>query len=448
MSPSSAATLRTDALAIFQAALDRVEPRQLVSQLLSLETRDGQEMLVVRTEHREHYYPLARYHTLLVTGYGKASPAMAQGLVDLLGDRIQGGLVVTKTGHSRPLGNIRVLEASHPVPDASSEHAALELMAFAEAQTAGTLVLNCVSGGGSALLCAPAFGLTLADKRLVNQLLLASGAPITAVNTVRKHLSLVKGGRLAASFYPATVVNLVLSDVMGDEMATVGSGPTVHDPTTWAEARTIVRRYRLESKVPRKVLEVLDAGEAVRLPETPKSAHPAFTLCDNVLAGSNGMALAAAEAQAKALGYDTTILSTDLDGEARDAALVFARCVIERKPGRRAYLAGGETTVTVTGTGKGGRNQEMAVGFAKLLGSVSLGLGDGVFLSGATDGGDGPTDAAGGLVDQAVLTALGPLAEEALDDNDCYHALEEAGGLLKTGPTGTNVCDIQILLLG
>jgi hydroxypyruvate reductase len=439
--------LRTDARAIFQAALDRVEPRQLVRQLLSLETRDGQEMLVVCTEDRKHYYPLDRYHTVLVCGYGKASPAMAQGLRDVLGNRIQGGLVVTKIGHARDLGNIRVLEASHPVPDASSEKAAIELMAFAQAQTAGTLVLNCVSGGGSALLCAPAFGLTLADKRAVNELLLASGAPITAVNTVRKHLSLVKGGRLAASFYPATVANLVLSDVMGDEMATVASGPTVHDPTTWAEARAIVRRYRLEGKVPRKVLEVLDDGEAVRLPETPKSAHPAFTLCDNVLAGSNAMALAAAEAQARALGYETTIVSTDLQGDAGDAAAVFARCVLERKSGRpQAFLAGGETTVIVTGAGKGGRNQQMAVAFCQALHHAGFPF-TGAFLSGATDGSDGPTDAAGGLVDAAVMEALRPLAESALANNDTYHALETAGGLLKTGPTGTNVCDLQILLL-
>jgi len=440
--------LGNDALEIFQKALDRVEPRRLIRQLLSLETREGQEMLVVRTERRQHFYPLARYHTVQVVGYGKASPAMAQGVEDLLGNRIQGGLVVTKTGHARPLVRIKVLEASHPVPDASSERAALALMEFAQAQTAGTLVINCVSGGGSSLLCAPGFGLSLADKRRVNELLLASGAPITEVNTVRKHLSLVKGGRLAASFYPATVVNLVLSDVMGDEMATVASGPTLHDPGTWAEARAIVRRFRLDSKVPAKVLEVLEAGAGGRLPETPKSAHPAFTLCDNVLAGGNQEALAAAEAEAKALGYQTTIVSADLQGEARKAAQLFVKFVAEHQPGRkRAFLAGGETTVTVVGSGTGGRNQERAVGFAQGLLKEGLEFERGAFLSGATDGSDGPTDAAGGLVDSSNVQALQPLAALALEQNDTYHALEKVGALLKTGPTGTNVCDLQVLLL-
>ena len=440
-------TKRTDAMQIFQAAVDRVEPRQLVRQLISLETRAGKELFVVRTERRELSYPLDSYQTIVVTGYGKASPAMAQGLQDLLGDRIRDGLVVTKTGHARELGRVRVLEASHPVPDAASVFAAQELMAFAQAQTEGTLVINCVSGGGSALLCAPAFGLTLDDKQLVSQLLLTSGAPITAVNTVRKHLSLVKGGRLAASFYPATVLNLVLSDVLGDEMATVASGPTVHDPSTWAEARTIFRKYRLDRLVPRKVLEILDAGEGGRLPETPKSAHLTFFNCSNVLAGSNSLALEAAEAKARELGYQPVILSTGLEGEARQAALLFAQSVIGYVPGqKRAFLAGGETTVTVTGKGKGGRNQEMAVAFARTLGQAGIPF-TGAFLAGATDGGDGPTDAAGGLVDAATLQALQPLADKALADNDSYHALEAAGGLFKTGPTGTNVCDLQILLL-
>jgi len=441
-------TLRTDALSIFQAALQRVEPRKLITEHLSLEQEKGQEMLVVRLGPRSYHYPLARYHSILVTGYGKGSVAMAQGVEAVLGDRIQGGLVVTKAGNARSMGRIRTLEASHPVPDASSEAAARELMAFAKVQTAGTLVLNCVSGGGSALLCAPAFGLTLDDKRQVNELLLSSGAPITEVNTVRKHLSLVKGGRLAESFYPSTVVNLVLSDVMGDEMATVASGPTIHDPSTWAEARSVVNRFRLDNRVPRKVLEVLEAGAGGRLPETPKSSHPAFTLCDNVLVGGNAEALAAAEAQARALGYETTILSTDLEGEARTAAQVFVRRVQEAKAGRpQAFLAGGETTVTVTGTGKGGRNQEIAVGFAQALAEAGIPF-DGAFLSGATDGGDGPTDAAGGLIDGETLGRLAPLAPAALANNDTYHALEAAGGLLKIGSTGTNVCDLQILLLG
>jgi len=440
--------LRSDALSIFQAALDRVEPRKLIAEHLSLEIRDGREMLVVRVGPRSYHYPLEKYHKVLVTGYGKASPAMAQGVEALLGDRIQGGLVVTKTGNFRSLERIRILEASHPVPDASSEEAARELMAFALAQTGGTLILNLVSGGGSALLCAPGFGLTLADKQAVNELLLGSGAPITEVNTVRKHLSAVKGGRLAESFYPATVVNLVLSDVMGDKLATVASGPTIHDPSTWADARLVISRFHLDGRVPRKVLQVLEDGAGGRLPETPKSSHPAFTLSDNVLVGGNTEALAAAAAQARALGYETTILSADLEGEARTAAQSFVRKVQEGKSGRpQAFLAGGETTVTVTGKGKGGRNQELIVGFAQALLDAGLGF-DGAFLSGATDGSDGPTDAAGGLIDSETWQRLAPLASQALADNDTYHALEAAGGLFKTGSTGTNVCDIQILLLG
>jgi hydroxypyruvate reductase len=195
-------------------------------------------------------------------------------------------------------------------------------------------------------------------------------------------------------------------------------------------------------------LEVLEAGDGGRLPETPKSSHPAFTLCDNVLVGGNADALAAAAAQARALGYETTILSSDLEGEARTAAQAFVRRVQEGNSGRpQAFLAGGETTVTVTGKGIGGRNQEITVGFARALHQAGLRF-EGAFLSGATDGGDGPTDAAGGLIDRESWLRLVPLAEQALADNDTYHALEAAGGLLKTGSTGTNVCDLQILLLG
>lgn len=440
--------LSRNALSIFQAGLDRVEPRGLIAEHVTLEQHRGQDALTVRVGPRSYHYPLDRYHTVVVTGYGKASPAMAEGLVALLQDRIQGGVVVTKTGNARPLGRIRVLEASHPVPDAASERAAHELMAFAAAQTAGTLVLNCVSGGGSALLCAPAFGLTLADKQQVNELLLGSGATITEVNAVRKHLSLVKGGRLAEAFYPATVVNLVLSDVMGDKLATVASGPTIHDPTTWAMARSVIRRFRLDSRVPRRVLDVLEAGDGGRLPETPKSSHPAFTLCDNVLVGSNAEALAAAVQHAAALGYETTVVSRNLEGEARLASKAFLRAVQEGGSGRpQAFLSGGETTVTVTGPGRGGRNQELVVGFARALLQAGARF-DGAFLSGATDGSDGPTDAAGGLLDAASLARLEPLVDQALKDNDTYHALEKAGALVKTGSTGTNVCDLQVLLLG
>ncbi|HEY7746370.1 MAG TPA: glycerate kinase [Desulfuromonadales bacterium] len=390
---------------------------------------------------------------LVTVGFGKAAPVMAGALAESLDGLLESGLVVTKYDHT--LGalpdRIKVCEAGHPVPDGNGLRATAELIDLVQAADVRTLIVTLISGGGSALLVSPQDGISLADKQRTTSLLLNAGADIGELNTVRKHLSRVKGGRLAEAAYPATVVSLILSDVIGDRLDVIASGPTAADPTTYGEALGILERYRLSEQVPPPVLDLLRRGDRGDIPETPKAGSPFLDRVENIIVGSNRQALEAAARSAREHGFTVEILSVELAGEAREVGRQLARQALTaagRKSGDTGLclLAGGETTVTVRGKGKGGRNMELALAFAiEIEGQPGITL-----LSAGTDGTDGPTDAAGAIVDgetvvSARLKGLDP--REYLDNNDSYNFFKTCGGLLITGATGTNVMDIQILVL-
>jgi glycerate 2-kinase len=390
---------------------------------------------------------------VIVIGFGKAAYPMARAAEAVLGDRIEGGLIVTKPGRHPPLEKIRVLHGGHPVPDAASVRAAEEIAALADSVDEKTLVLVLVSGGGSSLVAAPAAGsgVTLQDIQETTRPLLACGATIQEMNCIRKHLLLLAGGKLAARCAPAASVSLVLSDVVGDDLSVIASGPTRPDPTTFSDALAVIDSYGIGGTLPPAVTAWLADGAAGRHPETPKPGDPALAGATAHLVGTNRRALEAAHGEAVRLGYDTVVLTSRLTGEAREAARFLA--AVARDAGRgglavkrpACILAGGETTVTVRGAGRGGRNTEMAAAF--LLEAV-----EGThFLSFSTDGEDGPTDAAGGFASVALREAARARdlrIPDALRDNDSYTVLKKLDALFVTGSTGTNVCDIQVMLLG
>jgi glycerate 2-kinase len=437
--------LRRDATAIFLAGVDAVEPRRAVRAHLQrhagLVTADGQRL------------ELARGGRVWVVGAGKAAAPMAGAVERVFGARVAGGLVVTKYGHGEPLRKVALREAGHPVPDQAGVQASRDLCAILGAVRAEDLVVCVISGGGSALLPSPAEGISLEEKQEVTRLLLGCGATIGELNGVRKHLSALKGGGLARLAQPAALLTLVLSDVVGDPLDVIASGPTVADPTTFAEAREVLSRYGITPQVPASIRARLDAGARGELPETPKPGDRIFERAVNVMVGSNALAVAAAARKARLLGYRTTVLSTTVTGETREAAAVHAAVARELaadgSPRRRpaCVLSGGETTVTLRGKGKGGRNQEFAL--AAALGIE--GLERVTVLSAGTDGTDGPTDAAGAFADgetvaRARAAGLDPVA--ALEGNDAYPFFLALGDLLITGPTRTNVMDLRLILAG
>jgi hydroxypyruvate reductase len=437
---------------IFQAALQAVDSYQLMVRHIRL---DGSR-LTVAAGGGQHEVDLDRYSRVIVLGAGKASARMALALEDILGERISGGLLSVKYGHGEPLKRIEVAEAGHPIPDAKGEEAAHRIAQLAKDADAGTLVLNLISGGGSALLPLPAGGLTLAEKQELTSLLLASGADIHEINCVRKHLSRLKGGRLLRLLAPARSLSLILSDVLGDRLDTIASGLTSPDATTFADALAVIDKYALRYTAPAAALEILEAGAAGILDESLKAGDPAALLGTNIILGGNRTAVSAACEAAEALGYNTVALTSSMAGEAREVAKVLygvARDIrgsglLVKAPA--CVVAGGETTVTLKGKGKGGRNQEMALAFLAELARDER-KGQGIhFLSAATDGTDGPTDAAGAFASPEVLALADAAAlsiAASLADNDSYRFFEAVGQLFKTGPTMTNVCDLQLMLI-
>lgn len=432
---------------IFQAALAAADPYRAVLKAVTVEA----DHLRVGGAT----YNLADFERIVVIGAGKATARMALAIEELLGERLSGGLVIVKHGHTAQLGNIEQIEAAHPVPDRAGEEGARRILAMARAAEAGTLMICLLSGGASALLVAPAEGLTLHDKQLTTELLLKAGAPVDEVNAVRKHLSAVKGGRLAQAAFPARLVTLLLSDVICDRPEVIASGPTAPDPSTFAEAWAVLGKYNLQSRIPANVSGYLQRGMTGQEVETVKAGDPLFAATRNVIIGGIGLALAAAAEKARQLGFATEIVSSTLQGEARAAAHLLGerlRAELASRPAERlCLLSGGETTVTVRGAGKGGRNQELALAFALAV----EGLPGLIMLSAGSDGSDGPTDAAGALVsgETVDLARRYGLAPEAyLENNDSYSffrnfdALSSSHIHLKTGPTGTNVMDIQIIL--
>ncbi len=442
---------RQDALAIFRAAVARVEPCEMVASALNIE--DG--ALVVRSGLDEARFSLADHDRIVVAGLGKAAAAMARGAERILGSRITDGVVAVKAGCADRPTRLPIVEAGHPLPDRGSLEAAARILALGHGLDERSLAIVLLSGGGSSIACAPAEGLTLEDKVEATGLLLSCGATIQEVNCVRKHLSAIKGGRLAAAYWPATVLTLVLSDVIGDDLDAIASGPTVPDRTSFADALAIVRRYGLESRLPDNVAQRLREGTAGSLPDTPKPGDRVFERTRTALLGTNRLALLAAREKAVALGYSSLVLTSRLTGEARDQAPLFLAIgkdiAASGFPLARpaCLIAGGETTVTLRGSGKGGRNQEMALAFLSALADSPAGGEELLFLAASTDGSDGPTDAAGAFASSALLAqarAAGLDPAAYLANNDSYAFFEACGGLLRTGSTDTNVCDLQVLL--
>ncbi|MDR0239305.1 MAG: glycerate kinase [Deltaproteobacteria bacterium] len=389
---------------------------------------------------------------LLVVGAGKGAAPMAAALEILLGKRITQGQIIVKEGHGLPLKHIRIVEASHPMPDERGEHATHEMLRMAHSAQKDDLVICLVTGGASALTPALAEGITLADMRRTTELLLKCSATIHEVNAVRKHLSVYTGGRLAAAAAPAPMVALLVSDVVGDNLDVIGSGPTVPDASTFAQCLEITERFGIRDQLPQPVLQRLTDGAAGVIAETPKADDPIFAQVQTELIATNKQALEAAAKVAKTLGYAPRILTTSLSGDSRTRALELteqacqAADTLKSGDAPLCLLFGGETTLNVRGTGMGGRNQEMAVVAAgRLRGRKGIAA---VFAD--TDGTDGPTDAAGGFASGSTLDAAAKLGldpQPYLDNNDCYNFLDKCGHLLVTGPTLTNVTGVGIFLV-
>ncbi|SLM47711.1 Glycerate 2-kinase [Nitrospira japonica] len=396
-------------------------------------------------------FDLRRYDRVVVLGAGKAAASMARALERLLGNRLEGGLVVVKYGHAVPTRRIVVYEAGHPYPDRAGFHAARRLMRAASTLSKRDLLIVLLSGGASSLLPAPVPGISLSDKQRVTRRLLRSGAGIQEVNTVRKHLSALKGGRLAA-MTSARIVTLILSDVLGDDVSAIASGPTAPDPSTFRQAVLCLKRRRLWSSVSPSMRKHLDRGCRGLEVETPKTGAPCFRHVLNVLIGSGALAVSEAARAAREAGFRTVIHSINLTGEARLAGAEFGAMARDLrrhvKPGRKpcCVITGGETTVTVSGQGRGGRAQEFAVAAAQAI----AGLPNVWVAAVGTDGTDGPTDAAGALVSgQTAAQALrnGIDLNAALKQNNTYPILKRLGAHIMTGPTGTNVNDLYVLLV-
>jgi glycerate 2-kinase len=441
--------LKSIASCIFSKAISAVNPYERLKEVIRIEKN---RLFVRMEEDLEQCFDINAFKKIFLIGSGKASASMAQALEKIFGDRITKGFVTTKYGHSLPLKKIEVMEAGHPIPDQKGFKGAKKIQSFLKESGTEDLVIFLLSGGASALLSLPANGIALEEKQEVTQLLLDCGANIQEINTIRKHISQIKGGWLAKWAYPSTVISFVLSDVVGDQLNVIGSGPAVPDPSSFEEAWEILKKYDLIDEVASSIKKYLLSGREGKVEETPKPGDAVFEKVYHTLIGSNILALRAAEKEALSTGLNTLILSSSIAGETREAARfhgAVAREVISSGhplPRPACILSGGETTVTIKGRGLGGRNQEFALAMALEI----SGLEKVVFLSGGTDGIDGPTDASGAIVDHTTLSrarskGLDPKAY--LENNDSYSFFKNLGGLLVTGPTHTNVMDVRILLV-
>jgi len=441
--------MRTEAKAIFRESLRPVNPFGAVKNFLRVEK---DQLILGKDGEDQTKLDLKQFKRISLVGGGKATAPMAKAMETLLGDRIQRGMINVKYGFTETLSVTRIVEASHPLPDENGvkgTEAIMELLAKANDKD---LIISLISGGGSALLCQPAKGITLKEKQTVTGMLLDCGASIDEINAVRKHISAAKGGQMARAAFPATVVNLMLSDVVGDKMDVIASGPFVPDSSTFEDALGILRKYDLKD-VPESIVQRLTEGSRDRIPDTPKAGDPVFLYVSNIIVGSNMLALEAAEKKAREFGYNTLILSSLIEGETQDVARV--HCAILKEIGRSGkpiekpacVISGGETTVTIRGKGLGGRNQEFCLKSALEINDIPEKM---VVLSGGTDGNDGPTDAAGAVVDPYTVKSgmeAGLSAVDFLNNNDAYHFFEKTEDLLMTGPTNTNVMDVRLLLI-
>ena len=439
---------RKELYSIFHAGVEAVNPYRLVLEAVRLDDRS------LKIENIS--YDLNHFKNIIVIGAGKATAPMAQAIESILGRFITDGRIIVKYGHAAKLKRIKVMEASHPVPDEAGVKGTEEIIRMLKQADEDTLVICLISGGASALLVSPAPRITLGDKKIVTELFLKAGASIEELNTVRKHLSKVKGGRLAQIAYPATVVTLMLSDVIGDRLDVIASGPTVPDPTTFQNAMAAIEKYSLKDRLPAKVLKLLMQGVKRKIKDTPKGDESFFKKTKAVVIGSLKHAIASAREKAISLGFSAEVVTDELRGEARDAARYLAARAVEvqnslskgAKP--CCLISGGETTVTVKGNGLGGRNQELSLAFAMEIEGIK-GI---AMLSADTDGIDGPTDAAGAIVDgntTALAREFDIIPEIYLENNNSYNFFKRLDSVSKrsyhliTGPTGTNVMDMQII---
>jgi hydroxypyruvate reductase len=441
--------LRIIAQNLFSKAVSSVDPYRRLKEILTLEK---DRLYIAVSEDTVKEFNLKDFDRICLVGAGKASASMAQAIEEIFGDRITRGLIVTKYGHSLPLKSTETMESGHPIPDQKGLDGARKMIRLLKDSSPRDLIIFLLSGGASALLPMPADGILLEEKQEATQLLLDCGADIKEINAIRKHISQIKGGRLAQLAYPSTVLGFILSDVVGDPLDAIGSGPTVPDTSTFDEAWEILRKYDLLNEIAPSIQNHLRLGKEGKIEETPKPGAAAFGKVHNFLIGSNLLALEAAAKESRSLGFNTLILSSSIVGETRDAArfhAAIAREIVQTGnpvPKPACVISGGETTVTIRGDGKGGRNQEFV-----LAGSMEIsGLWKVVLLSGGTDGTDGPTDAAGAIADTltgARATALGLSPKAHLENNNAYPFFKSLGDLLITGPTRTNVMDVRILLV-
>jgi glycerate 2-kinase len=441
--------MRFEADEIFRSSLEAVDPYQAVKRFVHVE----KDLLVVGIDDKHRVeLDLTKYNRISLVGAGKAAAPMARAIEELLGGRLHTGMINVKYGFTEELAVTEVVEAGHPLPDQRGVEGTKKIINFLKSAGEKDLIFSLISGGGSALLPQPAGEITLAEKQEITRRLLACGASIDEINAVRKHISLSKGGQMARAAFPATIVNLMLSDVVGDKVEVIASGPFTPDSSTFEKVRDVLRRYDLRD-TPATIYGYLAAGAEGRIPETPKEGETIFDRVSNFVVGSNILALQAAAKKAEEFGYETLILSSMIEGETREVALVHSAIAKEVvKTGRplpppACIISGGETTVTIRGKGLGGRNQEFCLAAALDLAELPPRV---VILSGGTDGNDGPTDAAGAVVDPLTVKRGKEVGVEALtflDDNDAYHFFEKTKGLLLTGPTNTNVMDVRLVLV-
>lgn len=431
------------AIEIFFSAVESVKPDKLISRFVSIHKN------ILHIE--DHRIDLKAIQNIYVVGAGKASAMMALALEKILGSRIAEGHIVTKYGHSIPLKHINITEAGHPVPDESGLKGTEKVLAIVNKAEKDDLVICLISGGGSALLPDVPYGCTLEDIKKLNTALMLCGADIKQMNCIRKHLSKVKGGMLAKAAYPAKVISLILSDVIGDPLDVIASGPTAPDPSTFDEAVSIIEKFRIEKEIPDKLLKILLEGKNRKRPETLKENDKALLKTSNLIIGSNKLALKIAKEKAEALGYDCRIITSTLEGDVNDAAGYILELIRDAKDNegnkKICLLLAGEPTVKVTGKGLGGRNQHLALIMAEMLQDLQ----NITFLSGGTDGSDGPTDAAGAVIDNLTISNAKKLnlnINEFITNNDSNNFFRQEGGLIVTGPTQTNVMDLIIVLIG
>jgi len=430
---------------IMEAALNAVDPRLAVLNCLKREN--------TQLEVNREIYDLNTLDRVLLVGAGKAGQPMSEAVQEVLGDRLDSGLVIVKEGYKTKndlTERINVVEAGHPIPDIRGVKGTDEVIELLENTSQNDLVISLISGGGSALLVSPIPGVSLQDLQSLTEILLASGATINEINTLRKHLDRIKGGQLARFTSPAKMISLILSDVVGDPLDVIASGPTVPDGTTFEDALAILEHYQIEDQITEPILEYLKLGKAGKVEETPKPGEQLFTNVNNIIVGSNRTASQAALDQALKEGFNTFVLSNFLQGEASQVgkflATILRQVAIHNQPIPRpaCIIVGGETTVTLLGDGLGGRNQEIALGAVDELDGL-----DGIALiTLATDGGDGNSDAAGAVVTGKTLQQARTFnfdPQSFLVRNDAYNFFDPLGDLLKTGPTQTNVNDLAFL---